>query len=393
MGKGIAIGAGIVVVLAALAGGAFLLLGGDDEEGGGVEVYLEPADALGESPFSAQALGEAPNPELVAAPAPTAPDAPESVEVTTTSGTEPGLYGGTSGSSSPCATDQVGDLLAADPTLAGVWAAAFNSGPDLRWQGGALTAQAIPDYLATLTPAVLLADTRVTSHGVVGGQAEASQTILARGTGVLVDPFGLPRTKCASASPLLPPTASSGTVTYTGSPWQGFNPVDVDVIVAGQEAVEAFELTDPASGERYQRPVGTTGDQDGGAAGAEPNGPYTVASTTSQCELNGGECEAIGTAAEAQWDVSCTDGSCTIVTSGGERTATWDGTSLSYTVDLTTDAPYTCDGQNLTTTRTVTLADDGTGVLSGTSSTTADAVPPSCPNPFVLAYDMVATPG
>jgi hypothetical protein len=170
MGKGIAIGAGIVVLLAALAGGAILLLGGDDEEGGGAEVVLEPADALGENPFSAEALGEPPDPELVAAPAPTAPEAPESVEVTTTSGTEPGLYGGTSGSASPCAPDQVADLLAADPNLAGIWAAALNSGPDLRWQGGSLTAQAVPDYLATLTPVTLLADTRVTSHGVVDGR-------------------------------------------------------------------------------------------------------------------------------------------------------------------------------------------------------------------------------
>lgn len=388
MGKGIAIGVGIVVLLAALAGGAFLLLGGEDE-GEAAEVVLLPADAQGESPFSAQPLGEAPDPELVASPAPTAPEAPDAVEVTTTPGDTPGLYGGVAGSA-PCTPQQVTDALMADPSVAGAWVAALSSGPDLGWQGS-LTAQTVPDYLATLTPVVLLADTRVTSHTLVGGQAEAGQTILARGTGILVDPYGLPRTRCSSASPLLPPTASSGEVTYTGQPWQGFNPVDVDVVVAGA-ALEAFELADHTGGEPFQRPVGTSGDQDGGAPGAAPDGTYTVAFTQTQCEANGGECAPNGTSDTSEWTVTCEGEACTITTENGDREATWDGTTLAYSLDVTADAPWMCDGQALPTTRSVSLTDDASGVLTGTNQTTAEAVPPSCPNQFILAYDVVATP-
>lgn len=272
--KGILIGVGIALVLGLIGGAVFVLLGEDDASAG--EVFLEPANFIGDEPFSDQPLADEPDPSLLDEPTDEVPEAPDSVQVSTTAGGEPGLYGGTQDSDS-CDAQQLVDFLAANPDKAAAWVAALNTDPNLRWDRGALTVQDIPDYVATLTPVILMADTRVTNHGFSNGQATPLQSVLARGTAVLVDQYGVPRTKCYCGNPLLPPTAADGKVTYVGHPWVNFNPVNVQVVVQNNTVITNFTLVNINNGRQFQRPAGSRVTGGGGNNGNPP--PTTTATT------------------------------------------------------------------------------------------------------------------
>ena len=103
---------------------------------------------------------------------------------------------------------------------------------------------AIADYVSLLTPLVLTADTRVTNHGFIDGIAVPRQAVLQVGTAMLVDEFGVPRVRCSSGSPLLPPEAVQGTTTYRGQAWDTFAPERTVAVAAAPEPQDEFVVFD-----------------------------------------------------------------------------------------------------------------------------------------------------
>ena len=246
----------------------------------GGEVFLEPARYPGETPFASNTGSLVPGPTPVILPASTTVPSttePATTTATTTTattttatttvpgavastvGTTPGLYGGTRNAGS-CDVAAIDAFLAANPDKAAAWAGALGIAP-----------ADISRYLKTLTPVVLLADTRVTNHGYRNGKATPLQSVLQAGTAVLLDATGVPRVKCACGNPLKEPVARTEAVTYTGYPWAGYDPVRVVVVAPGPVVVKIV-IQDLAGGPPIARPVGT-----GGAA--DTDAPADVAAT------------------------------------------------------------------------------------------------------------------
>jgi hypothetical protein len=212
--------------------------------GGRLDVLLEPAGATGPDAFI-----ELESPDLRMG---AAEELALGGGVTIRVGIEPGLYGG-SGSDHLCDPRLIGDFLAQDPDKASAWASAAG-----------IEVDEIDEFLETLTPVRLLADTWVTNHGYRDGQATPRQSILQAGTMVLVDELGVPRVRCKCGNPLQPPEVPSdlGTVDFIGEPWEGFDSDELLVIEPGDEPVEWFVLVRMEDGRLVARPVGTLGDQD-----------------------------------------------------------------------------------------------------------------------------------
>lgn len=140
------------------------------------EVFVEPSRYPGQDPFSSDTDTLVPGPTPVVFPASTTTAAATTTKATTsttppitvasTTGTVPGLYGGTRNIGS-CDVAAIASFLAQNPDKAGAWAGALGIGTD-----------EIASYLRTLTPVVLLADTRVTNHGYRDGRATPLQSLL-----------------------------------------------------------------------------------------------------------------------------------------------------------------------------------------------------------------------
>ncbi len=113
-------------------------------------------------------------------------------------GSTPGLYGGTRAVGSCDVGKQIG-FLSSDPGKARSFA-----------QAAGVPRAAVPDFLRGLTSVVLRADTQVTDHGFRDGRATSFQSVLQRGTAVLVDDRGVPRVRCAGGNPLNPPPSCPG---------------------------------------------------------------------------------------------------------------------------------------------------------------------------------------
>ncbi len=168
----------------------------------------------------------------------------------TISGSVPGLYGG-SNQAGVCDTAQLVDFLDGHPDEAGAWAGVEGVRPD-----------GIADYVATLTPVLLTADTWVTNHGFTGGRATPRQSVLQRGTAVLVDQLGVPRVKCSCGNPLLAPMPSGGLTVddATGRRWPGYSPGSVTRVEPSPRPVGTFTVTDVQTGDPIQvEPVGHVG--------------------------------------------------------------------------------------------------------------------------------------
>lgn len=245
-----------VVVLALLGAGVFLLFPGDAEAG---EIFLSPAASAGPDPFSATPFATPPDPSIAQpavesdAPIPASPGTP----VAARSGGQPGLYGGTRNMSA-CDARQMVAFLAANPDKAGAWVDALDGDPAVRLPGGqAVTTAGIAAYVATLTPIVLLEDTRVTNHGYRDGRPTTLQSVLQKGTAVLVDSRGVPRVKCYCGNPLLPPVASSRTPRYRGPQWPDFDPGRITVVTENPGGpVDTFVVRVPNTGELEDLPPG-----------------------------------------------------------------------------------------------------------------------------------------
>lgn len=211
---------------------------------GRLDVTLEPAGVAGDDPFL---VLESPELRIGAAQ-----ELALGGGLTVRVGIEPGLYGG-SGSDHLCDPELIGDFLARDSTKAAAWASAAGIAVD-----------EIDEFLDTLTPVRLLADTWVTNHGYRDGRATPRQSILQAGTMVLVDEYGVPRVRCKCGNPLGPavPPSDLNDVDFVGEPWDGFDRDELLIIEPGAEPVEYFILVRLEDGRLIARPVGTVGDED-----------------------------------------------------------------------------------------------------------------------------------
>ncbi len=255
-----------LLCVALFAGGLVVgsVVGGDDaaEPADGVgEIFLEPASVEGPDAFTktsgasfAQEVRDAnPPSKAVGLATPGADDTADPVvTVVPVPGTTPGLYGGTR-DNAECDVGQMISFLEDNPDKRAAWAGVQGIDPE-----------AVPDYLRSLTPVVLLDDTRVTNHGFSDGRATPRQSVLERGTAVLVDPSGVPRARCACGNPLLAPIPQPLGVPLTGDAWDGFDPGLVLVVVAIEVVTEfvLVDLGDPEVGDKFVRPVGTDGSSD-----------------------------------------------------------------------------------------------------------------------------------
>lgn len=241
--------AGIAAVAVALAAvgytgfvtPGFFLAGGDSEN----EVFLEAADDIGRDPFSATPLAEAPDKDL--AKPKVAEPAAAVVTTAAVKGGTPGLYGG-SMNIGVCDPQGIIDFLAQNPAKATAWVDAMNADPTvLLPRGVALTVDNIAQYIGSLTSVVLTFDTRVTNHGFKNGVANPIQSVLQKGTAVLVDQNGVPRVKCYCGNPLIPAAATPGEPKLVGDPWEDFDPNEVKVVDSSDEPIYVFVLVDIAS--------------------------------------------------------------------------------------------------------------------------------------------------
>lgn len=282
---------GIIVLLIGIAAGAFAstLVSDDDTGQAAGEIILAPAGEVGADPFSSDPMAPAPDPKLAQAATPisTPITAPAVQALTGASGGTPGLYGGTKDKAS-CDAQKMVDFLAANPDKAAAWVDALNADPAVALPDGSkLTVATIPQYVASLTPLVLRDDTRVTNHGFKNGKANPLQSVLQKGSAVLVDNKGVPRAKCFCGNPLVPPVASKVAPTYVGSTWPDFNPAKITVIVQNKTVINNFTVTDLATGNPFvlkagstiTPPKGTTTTTTSAAASSTTTGATTTATT------------------------------------------------------------------------------------------------------------------
>lgn len=221
------------------------------------EIVLQPASAAGAHPFTATVVTGQPAPAPAAttggAAAPAQGDGPARAAITTTRGSQPGLYGGSRGAAT-CDAQQLVTGLQQRPALAAAWAEVEGIVPG-----------DIPAFAGGLTAVVLRGDTRVTDHGFLTDHASSYQSVLEAGTGVMVDHFGVARVRCAGASPLTPPVPVAISPRYVGARWSGFAPAGVTVVTAANQPMAGLVLVDGATGARFSRPVGTDGRADADA--------------------------------------------------------------------------------------------------------------------------------
>ncbi|MCZ7529526.1 MAG: zinc ribbon domain-containing protein [Acidimicrobiia bacterium] len=223
------------------------------------EIFLETAGSLGTDPFTGEVFAE----PVVSTTAP-APDLATggAGEIRTESGGNPGLYGGTR-NRAECSQTQLVDFLENNPDKADAFLAALNSDPTLSWSDTTpLRRGDLDDYLEELTPVTLRYDTRVTNHGYRDGRPTPRQTVLQAGTAVFVDAYGVPRVRCECGNPLIPPAPVRSGFTYRGDKWTGFDENRIIVVNTSETIVEKFVLVDLATGDRFERPVGSTGGDD-----------------------------------------------------------------------------------------------------------------------------------
>lgn len=182
-------------------------------------------------------------------PAPhAAPSRPHSVR--DLPGSLPALHGARRGTSS-CDTEALIRYLAADHARNAAFA-----------DTEGIEDTSVPPALRALTPVELRYDTRITAHGFRGGETTDYQAVMQAGTAVLVDGHGVPRVRCAGGTPLTPPVELKSAPPAGGGAWPGYDPGRTVAVRQTSAEVTDFVLVDPATGHRFTRPAGTTGDAD-----------------------------------------------------------------------------------------------------------------------------------
>jgi hypothetical protein len=160
-------------------------------------------------------------------------------------GSAAGVFGAASGGE-VCDLGRLAELLAANPPVGRGWAEVHD-----------IHIGDLGTFLGTLTPVVLLDDTRVTNHGWRSGTIVPRQAILQRGTTVMVDPRGVPAVRCLSGSPLRPPQGLPTRPNFEGPSWDGFLGVEASAVdPVGRPSVV---LLDIRSGAPITRESGVDG--------------------------------------------------------------------------------------------------------------------------------------
>lgn len=277
----------------------------------------------------------------------------------TPAGNLDGLYLDQTGTSG-CNRDQLLTTLQADPALAGAWATAVGT-----------TAQALPEYVGTLTPVRLRADTRLTSHSWSGGTAEPYAAVLQAGSAVLVDDRGMPRVHCADGAPLT--GAQAVEEPYYGSAWDGFDPNTLVEVRPAGAAVAEFGLVDTAGEQPFRRPAGTTGDKDVAALPetGRLNGAYVLTGASTRCEgLQ--NCQASALLTVSPRFAGCPE-SCTVSERGfGDNVAlTREGSVWKAAGNAPENASYLCNGRPSTTQYTVNFTPTRSQVVNGVWTATS----------------------
>ncbi len=239
-GKRVLIGL-LILVLIGAGVGLGVVLTGSSTAANASEVFLQPANAPGQNPFTPNVGKNTPS-TVASALTPTS-----GTSLASYSGNTVGLYGGTLDQAT-CDPHQMVTYLEAIPAKASAWAAA---------EGIPVTQ--ISTYINGLTPMTLRYDTRVTNHGYVDGQANAIPEILQAGQAVLVDSHGVPRARCYCGNPLTPPVAVSGTPNYVGPQWSSFSATTTIVVQQSTTIINNFTLIDNSTGRAFSRPTGTVG--------------------------------------------------------------------------------------------------------------------------------------
>lgn len=244
----------VVLVALALFAGACSNGGGSSEgdranpkEG---EVFLEAFGDVGPNAFTSSVA-------LAPVPHPAAGDADGSGQgLRSVRGTSAGFYGG-AGAQQLCDPTAGVNLLLEDDDKAQAWVDALNDDADLEWSGGSkLALEDIATYVGELTSLFVRSDVRVTNHGYRNARAVAFQSVLQRGTAVMVDVRGVPRARCASFSPLIPPKPAASPK-YRGVEWEGFDKTKLVVITPGSP-VETFRVVDVHTKETIEIFAGRT---------------------------------------------------------------------------------------------------------------------------------------
>jgi hypothetical protein len=161
-----------------------------------------------------------------------------------------GLYGGTEEIGS-CDKAKLAGFLAGNADKAAAWAEV---------QG--IDVGKADEYIDSLTPVVLRADTLVTNHGFFDGEATPFAAILQAGTAVLVDDRGSPVVRCACGNPLASAPAVGPESKVEGTPWRGWNPRGVIQIKPAGSRLADLTLATPNGRRMFTRPIGTIGAAD-----------------------------------------------------------------------------------------------------------------------------------
>jgi len=193
---------------------------------------------------------------------------PHPLQIIKQRGTQSKLYGGNRNMNPQgCDRSQLIMALQNDPSRAAAWREALNRDPALYWSDRGTVNTSVHDssQIATLvndlTPVALLTDTRFIDVGFKDGRAVSYQSVLQRGTGVLIDRRGMPRLRCQSGDPLL--QAAATVERYLGQRWPGFSLSAVDAIQPGSSPVTSFTLLDLSNPSRsFTRPAGIVGPHD-----------------------------------------------------------------------------------------------------------------------------------
>lgn len=135
-----------------------------------------------------------------------------------------------------------------------------------------ISSDMIRSYVGDLTAVRLLYDTRVTNHGFADGEATTVQSLLQRGTAVLVDDRGVPRVKCDCGNPLLEPAgfeeepggdqalASDELISNPDESWRGFDPAQTVSVAPARQRLSALTIRDLDNPDGLlERPVGSDG--------------------------------------------------------------------------------------------------------------------------------------
>lgn len=230
------------------------------------DVVLLAAGMLGEDPFGADFSTE--HPAVV----------PDRLLSGAVDGGREQLFAATPGRSS-CRRDELAARVAEGGSEA--WLFAVRRGrPDPP------PTEDVRTYVVELTPVDLRADIRVTAHRFSGGHVVPYQAILQAGTTVLVDRHGVPRVRCAGATPLAPPRDATGEPHYRDPRWDRFDPGALVTVTPSAGAVRQFGLV--RDGHEFRRPAGSDGSRDVELVPAKAviDGIYTVTGNQSACDLN-----------------------------------------------------------------------------------------------------------